>query len=100
MDKEYERKCIELAYLIFPDVNETVDDLEIRYKERNLKEGAAVTRYAPSPTGFLHTGSLFTTLVDMRRYWSKKGSKRKYWISYKGVKRVWTCSTRGCYNCR
>ena len=42
MDKEYERKCFELAYLIFPDVNETVDDLEIRYPARNLKEGAKV----------------------------------------------------------
>ena len=30
MDKEYERKCYELAYLIFPDVDETVDDLEIK----------------------------------------------------------------------
>ncbi len=66
MDKEYERKCIELAYLIFPDVNETVDDLEIKYKERNLKEGAAVTRFAPSPTGFLHAGSLFMALIDMK----------------------------------
>ena len=31
MDKEYERKCYELAYLIFPDVDEKVDDLEIKY---------------------------------------------------------------------
>lgn len=64
MDKEYERKCFELAHYIFPDVHETVDDLEIRYKERNLPAGASVTRFAPSPTGFLHTGALFTTLVD------------------------------------
>ena len=64
MDKEYERKCYELAHYIFPDVTDTVDDLEIRYKERNLSKGACVTRFAPSPTGFLHTGALFTTLVD------------------------------------
>lgn len=64
MDKEYERKCYELAHYIFPDVDETVDELEIKYKERNLKSGACVTRFAPSPTGFLHTGALFTTLVN------------------------------------
>ena len=64
MDKEMERKCYELAYLIFPDVHETIDDLEIKYPERNLKEGACVTRFAPSPTGFLHTGALFTSLVN------------------------------------
>ncbi|MCD8203607.1 MAG: glutamate--tRNA ligase [Coprobacillus sp.] len=53
----------ELADLIFPDVSETIDDLEARYPARNLKEGAEVTRFAPSPTGFLHTGSLFTSMV-------------------------------------
>ena len=53
----------ELADLIFPDVKQTVLDLEKRYPERKLPSGAEVTRFAPSPTGFLHTGSLFTALV-------------------------------------
>ena len=56
----------DLAELIFPDINLTVEDLEKRYPKRNLQEGAMVTRFAPSPTGFLHTGSLFTSLVSAR----------------------------------
>ncbi|MFA5762131.1 MAG: glutamate--tRNA ligase [Bacilli bacterium] len=53
----------QLAELIFPEIQETVGDLEKRYPPRNLKETAQVTRFAPSPTGFLHTGSLFTAMV-------------------------------------
>ena len=54
---------LELANIIFPDVKETIEDLEKRYPERVLPAGAEVTRFAPSPTGFLHTGSLFTSLI-------------------------------------
>lgn len=53
----------ELAKIIFPDVTLTLEDLEKRYPPRHLPIGAEVTRFAPSPTGFLHTGSLFTSMI-------------------------------------
>ena len=53
----------DLAELIFPEVKETIQDLEKRYPPRNLPDGAEVTRFAPSPTGFLHTGSLFMSMI-------------------------------------
>ena len=55
-----------LADLIFPNVTETLEDLEKRYPKRNLQPGAMVTRFAPSPTGFLHSGSLYMTLLNWR----------------------------------
>ena len=55
---------LDLANLIFPNITTTIEDLEKRYPKRDLPEGAMVTRFAPSPTGFLHTGSLFTSLVS------------------------------------
>ena len=52
----------ELADLIFPNVKE-ISYYEEKYPERNLKEGAIVTRFAPSPTGFVHIGGLYQTLI-------------------------------------
>ena len=55
----------ELADLIFPDIKE-VTYYEEKYGARNLKEGAMVTRFAPSPTGFVHIGGLFSALVNKK----------------------------------
>lgn len=55
-----------LAELLFPDVDKTAEYYEILYPERNLPEGAKVTRFAPSPTGFVHFGGLFPVIVGER----------------------------------
>ena len=55
----------ELADLIFPNARE-ISYYEEKYPERNLPEGAIVTRYAPSPTGFMHIGGLYQALIAMK----------------------------------
>ncbi|MCQ2433401.1 MAG: glutamate--tRNA ligase family protein, partial [Clostridia bacterium] len=55
-----------LANLLFPEVTETPEEVEARYPARNLPESAKVTRFAPSPTGFVHFGGLFPTTVGER----------------------------------
>ena len=59
---DIERK--ELADLLFPNINKTRDYYEEKYPERKLPEGAMVTRFGPSPTGFVHMGSLFGAFCD------------------------------------
>ena len=54
----------DLADLIFPNVSSDTEVYEKRYPERNLKEGAVVSRFAPSPTGFVHMGSLLSAFIE------------------------------------
>ena len=56
---------IELAELLFPNIKHDRDYYEKMYPERKLKEGAMVTRYGPSPTGFVHLGNLLSAFADM-----------------------------------
>lgn len=62
MDMNYSK----LADLLFPHVTETPEECEARFPARDLPEGARVTRFAPSPTGFVHFGGLFPVMVGER----------------------------------
>ena len=53
----------DLANLMYPNITKSPCDYEKKYPERKLPEGAVVSRFAPSPTGFVHMGSLLTALV-------------------------------------
>ena len=55
-----------LSELLFPQVTETPEQLEVRFPARNLPEGAVVSRMAPSPTGFVHLGNLVQGMISER----------------------------------
>ncbi len=55
-----------LADLLFPNVTKTPAEVEAQFPPRDLPEGAKVTRFAPSPTGFVHFGGLFPSTIGER----------------------------------
>ena len=61
-----QEECKQIAELLFPNVTEMPEDILNKYPKRNIKEGQLVTRFSPSPTGFLHLGTVFTSLIDRK----------------------------------
>ena len=54
----------DLANIIFPNINKSIEDYEKIYPKRNLEEGTKVVRIAPSPTGYMHLGTFFQALIN------------------------------------
>ena len=55
----------DLANLIFPNAKD-ISYYEEKYARRNLEEGAIVTRFAPSPTGYVHIGGLYQCTISRK----------------------------------
>lgn len=66
MEKSNNKKIIIERLFLEIETLPKIEEIEKRYPSRELKEGAMVTRIAPSPTGFMHIGSLYTALVSER----------------------------------
>lgn len=56
----------ELINLIFDKNLMTIEEVFNKYPRRNLTEGQKITRIAPSPTGFVHIGTIYMALISER----------------------------------
>ena len=63
----------EYSEFLVPNVEYDVTYYENKYPARTLEDGAMVTRFAPSPTGFVHMGSLYASFIDLQMAKQSKG---------------------------
>jgi hypothetical protein len=57
---------LSMSEQLFSHIDKRPEDYFLKYPERSLPDGAEVTRFAPSPTGYLHIGGLFASLIAER----------------------------------
>lgn len=55
-----------IAEILFPDVKTSVEDVFKRFPSRNISENEKILRVAPSPTGFLHIGTVYAAYVNKK----------------------------------
>ena len=55
----------QIAELLFPNLALTESEVFAKYPQRKLKDGQIVTRFAPSPTGYMHIGNFFQTFINV-----------------------------------
>ncbi len=58
--------CKRLAELLFGDIKLTMEDILKKYPRRVLPDKAEVTRFSPSPTGYMHIGGLYAALISSK----------------------------------
>ena len=63
----------EYSNFLLPNVEHDYKYYEEKYPKRNLNDNQVVTRFAPSPTGFVHMGSLYASFADLQLAKQTKG---------------------------
>ncbi len=63
----------DIADIVFPDIKETIEDLGKQFPPR---ENPICSRFAPSPTWFLHVWAIFASLVEL------KFAKQHWWTFF------------------
>lgn len=61
---DYNNDSLKLAEILFPDVEKNIDYYEKLYPPREVDPTIKITRFAPSPTGFIHIGGVYAALVS------------------------------------